>query len=124
MKIYYVIAGIVVVAFIALGASSFKSTMTPYITDFSKVRASTQPTIQAPGQIVKGKTVYQKTDSTLIFSMKDEKNKEMKFVYKGQMPANFDQADRVVAIGKYNDGVFNAERLLVKCPSKYNDKAK
>jgi cytochrome c-type biogenesis protein CcmE len=34
-------------------------------------------------------------------------------------PANFEDAVSIVAIGRYENGVFAAEKLLVKCPSKY-----
>jgi cytochrome c-type biogenesis protein CcmE len=34
-------------------------------------------------------------------------------------PGNFNEATQVVAIGRYRDGVLEAEKLLVKCPSKY-----
>jgi cytochrome c-type biogenesis protein CcmE len=41
--------------------------------------------------------------------------------YQGVRPANFDEAISIVAIGRY-DGAsaeFDAAKLLVKCPSKY-----
>ena len=44
-------------------------------------------------------------------------------VYHGVIPGNFDQATSIVAIGRYQDGVFAAEQLLVKCPSKYQAEA-
>ena len=37
-------------------------------------------------------------------------------------PANFDGASQVVCVGVYEDGVFTARELLVKCPSKELDK--
>ena len=39
--------------------------------------------------------------------------------YRGVIPGNFDQAVSVVAIGRYQGDHFEAEQLLVKCPSKY-----
>jgi cytochrome c-type biogenesis protein CcmE len=39
--------------------------------------------------------------------------------YHGVIPGNFDQATMVVAIGRYKGDHFEAEQLLVKCPSKY-----
>lgn len=119
MRNYYIAAAVVVVAFIVLGASSFKSVMTNYVTDFPEVRKSTQTKIQVPGDVIKDKTTYRKNDGTLIFYMKDPKDNEMQFVYKGTKPGNFDEANRVVAIGNYKDGAFYADQLLVKCPSKY-----
>jgi cytochrome c-type biogenesis protein CcmE len=41
--------------------------------------------------------------------------------YKGLKPANFEDAISIVAIGQFDDGAkeFEANKLLVKCPSKY-----
>jgi cytochrome c-type biogenesis protein CcmE len=39
--------------------------------------------------------------------------------YTDVKPANFEDAVSIVAIGRYENGVFAAEKLLVKCPSKY-----
>jgi len=47
----------------------------------------------------------------------------MPVVYHGVIPGNFDQATMVVAIGRYQEGRFLAEQLLVKCPSKYQAEA-
>ncbi len=43
-------------------------------------------------------------------------------VYPQPKPENFDNATSVEAVGQYRNGVFYASNLLVKCPSKYNDK--
>jgi cytochrome c-type biogenesis protein CcmE len=121
MKSYYLIAAIVIIAFVALGASSFISSMSPYVEDFDKVRAATQDTIQVPGKVVKSKTTYDVKVPALIFYLQDAKGHELKVIYKGVRPSNFDQADKVVAVGNYRDGTFQAENLIVKCPSKYKD---
>lgn len=121
MRKYYLIAGVAIVAFIALGASSLMSSMTPYVTVFEKVRTATQDKVQVPGDLVKGKSTYDKRQAALVFFIKDPTGQEMKVIYKGVRPGNFDQADRVVAVGKYHDGAFHAEQLLVKCPSKYQN---
>ena len=59
----------------------------------------------------------------LAFNLKDDKGEVMPVVYHGVIPGNFDQATMVVAIGRYQDGRFQAEELLVKCPSKYQAEA-
>ena len=45
----------------------------------------------------------------------------MRVVYNNPKPANFEDAESVVVEGKMNGDVFEAEYILVKCPSKYND---
>jgi len=45
----------------------------------------------------------------------------MQIKYDKSKPSNFENADKIVAVGKYitSDDVFHADELLVKCPSKY-----
>ena len=121
MKKYYIMAVIIVLAFVALGASSLKSVVNHYVTEFPEVAKSGQSRIQVPGTVEKTKTIYDNKSGVLTFYMKDEKGREMKFVYSGTKPGNFDEAEKVVAVGHYGNGEFNAEQLLVKCPSKYQN---
>ena len=53
----------------------------------------------------------------------DERGSSLPVQYGGTKPGNFDQADQVVVIGRYQEGVFLADQLLVKCPSKYQGSA-
>jgi cytochrome c-type biogenesis protein CcmE len=123
MKSYYIIAVIVVAAFVVLGAASLKSSMTPYVTSFKEVQASSKDKIQVPGEVVKSKgSTFDQKLGAFVFTIVDEGGREMKVVYRGVKPGNFDQADKVVAIGQYRDGAFQAEQLLVKCPSKYKSR--
>ena len=59
----------------------------------------------------------------LEFVLRDSKNETMKVEYRGVIPGNFDQATSIVAIGRYHEGHFEADQLLVKCPSKYQAEA-
>ena len=123
MKGYYIIAAIVVVGFVVLGASSMKSSITPYVTSFDQVKSSTEDKLQTPGVVVKDKpAIFDRKENAFVFTMRDPEREEMKVVYTGVKPGNFEQADKVVAIGKYRDGAFRADQLLVKCPSKYQGK--
>jgi len=57
------------------------------------------------------------------FSLVDNAGTEKKVVYPAPMPQDFDKSEQVVVIGKMEDGYFAAEKILLKCPSKYeNDK--
>jgi cytochrome c-type biogenesis protein CcmE len=47
----------------------------------------------------------------------------MPVVFQGVKPGNFDQAEKIVVIGRYQEGAFHASQILVKCPSKYDDMA-
>jgi len=51
--------------------------------------------------------------------MTDAQGHEMKVVFNGTMPNNFESAKSVVVTGEYKDGCFQASNILTKCPSKY-----
>jgi cytochrome c-type biogenesis protein CcmE len=95
------------------------SGVTPYV-DFAEARAAGS-NVQVMGEILPAGTDYDPTKGTFSFFITDDSGDMMKVVYGGTKPGNFDQATSVVCIGRYTDEAFHAERLLVKCPSKYQD---
>lgn len=55
------------------------------------------------------------------FFMKDEDGNVNRVVYPKPKPNNFEEADKLVVIGEMQNGVFYANDMLMKCPSKYNN---
>lgn len=56
------------------------------------------------------------------FHMKDEDGNVRRVVYPRPKPNNFEEATQLVVIGEMrSNGVFHANDMLMKCPSKYND---
>lgn len=55
------------------------------------------------------------------FVMIDEKGKEQKVFYREPMPADFIKSEKVVVIGSYAGDTFVASKILLKCPSKYQE---
>ena len=55
------------------------------------------------------------------FYMQDEAGNVRRVIYPKPKPNNFEQAERLVVIGEMQNGVFYANDMLMKCPSKYND---
>ena len=56
----------------------------------------------------------------LFFNLVDPESKRvLPVAYRDVKPANFEEAVSIVAIGRYQADSFHAEKLLVKCPSKY-----
>ena len=58
------------------------------------------------------------------FYMTDDKGLEKQVVYCNAKPHDFEKSEKVVVIGSMKDDVFQARSLLLKCPSKYNDRKK
>ncbi len=109
--------GAAILGFLVFGLFSCRKSLTPYV-GFAEARASGK-VVQVKGQLVEKQTSYDASSETFGFYLDDEKGERMKVLYKGVRPGNFDQATSIVAIGAYDGGVFRADQLLVKCPSKY-----
>jgi cytochrome c-type biogenesis protein CcmE len=117
MKKGYVVAAALAVAFVLLGVTSFTKTLTPYLS-FDEARKA-RGTVQVMGGLDKTSDRYDTTTQRLFFDLVDDRGARMPVTYGGVRPANFKDAISIVAIGPYRDGRIQAEKLLVKCPSKY-----
>ena len=115
-KGYWIAAGLAA-AFAVLGITSFTKTLTPYLT-FDEARKA-RGAVQVMGGLDKASDRYDRESQRLYFDLVDEGGRRMPVVYSGVRPANFGDAISIVAIGRYRDGRIEAEKLLVKCPSKY-----
>jgi cytochrome c-type biogenesis protein CcmE len=62
-----------------------------------------------------------KDPNHFAFYMKDEKGKVNKVVLNGTKPQDFERSEKLVLIGQMNNDTFYASKILMKCPSKYND---
>jgi cytochrome c-type biogenesis protein CcmE len=118
MKKAYWAGAALIAAFLVLGLTTFSSSMTPYVS-FDEAQKSPR-TVQVMGGLEKGSSRYDTTSKTLFFNLVDlESKRVLPVAYRDVKPANFEDAVSIVAIGKYGNGGFQAEKLLVKCPSKY-----
>jgi cytochrome c-type biogenesis protein CcmE len=96
--------------------------VTPYV-GFSEARAA-KSNVQVLGDILPNDSGYDTRAGAFSFYISDASGDRMKVVYDGTKPGNFDQATSVVCVGHYADNAFHAEKLLIKCPSKYQDQPK
>ena len=55
------------------------------------------------------------------FIMIDDNKKEQLVVFNEPMPQDFTRSEKVVVIGSYQNDTFIAEKILLKCPSKYHE---
>ncbi len=64
-----------------------------------------------------------KDPNRLEFAMVDKEGKKVKVIYPGPKPQDFEKSEEIVVTG-YWDGekeIFYAQKVLLKCPSKYID---
>lgn len=122
MKNKYMFGGIIIVVFMSIMAYLFTETNISYEENFSEIVSSSK-TMKATGSWVKEKSYHvDKQNKQFSFFMKDYLGNEMKVVYNGTIPNNFESSTSVVVTGKYENGSFHAKDILTKCPSKYEEK--
>jgi cytochrome c-type biogenesis protein CcmE len=66
-------------------------------------------------------TSYDRAANVFTFHMRDENGELRRVRYPNPKPPNFEDATELVVEGYKRGGVFEADHILVKCPSKYNE---
>lgn len=117
MKAKHIIGMVVMLAAGIYGATAFEGTLTPYV-NFAQAQEA-QTRCQVMGEINHENTRYDLSTHVTLFTIEDEEGTELLVSYSKIMPGNFEQAESVVAKGRYDGQRFIADDLLVKCPSKY-----
>lgn len=119
-RLYLIFGSVLLLGFAGFSLSAFKETLTPYVS-YTQAREGNR-FVQVAGALEKGSSAYKQENESLYFTLEDPETKEtLRVRYKGLKPANFEEAISIVAIGRYDGGSqeFEANKLLVKCPSKY-----
>ncbi len=88
--------------------------------------ATTERAVRVNGVLLQGSFVRETGSTEASFVLLDPEGAgQMQAVYNGVVPdLFFNEHSQVVAEGRYgSDGVFHADLLIVKCPSKYASEA-
>jgi cytochrome c-type biogenesis protein CcmE len=123
MKAKYIIGSVIIVLFGVWGASAFLKTTVKYVT-FAEAKA-TGNIVQVSGRVDFSQVRYDAEGKRLEFVMIEPDSlhtgveNRMKVIYQGIIPGNFEQATSVMVRGRVHGEEFVAEKLYVKCPSKY-----
>ena len=117
MKVKVILAIVIILVVGVWAFSSFTKTMTSYVSFAEAQRASRR--VQVMGAVDHDKVVYDTDRQMLLFPITDDAGNTLEVKYSGTMPGNFSQATHAVCVGKYNGKEFEADQLLIKCPSKY-----
>lgn len=121
MNVKIVLALVLLAVAGVFGVTSFRKSVTPYISFAEARRASGM--VQVNGKLADKNYVMKRDEQYLEFKLEDSNGEILPVEYRGVIPGNFDQATSIVAIGRYEGGKFAADQLLVKCPSKYQTEA-
>ena len=116
---FLIITGLLAI-FIVLMMGIFTENISPYISVSDLKTDNTQnKNVQLYGQVILDTIFFNDDSGITTFDITDG-NQSISVTHKG-MINNLEHSTEVVAIGEYNNGLFQAEKVLVKCPSKYED---
>ena len=113
----FVIGGGIIAVCGTVALWAFQGSITPYVS-IAEAR-NLDRSCQVMGEIDKSSVRYDHASGVLEFNITDESHEGLLVTYRGVTPGNFDQAKDVVVSGRFDSESFVADRLLVKCPSKY-----
>lgn len=108
---------IAVLAVLGMGFA-FMANASPYVS-VAEAKGRGTEQVHVAGDILKETMRTDLVRREVRFDIRDEKGDVMNVVYAGPPPANLGSATKVVAIGSMKDGAFHSDKMLVKCPSKY-----
>lgn len=122
-----------IVAFLVIGLAmgftmwAFSSAMTPYVDIRTAREAGTH--VQVKGKILHETAHWDSQINALLFKLKDKNGDVIQVVYKSAKPDAFDTAPETAADGIVQKDaagheVFVSDKMVVKCPSKYDDSKK
>lgn len=117
MKKRNLISITIIIAFLIFCFVSLNDSLTPYVTF---AQAKTAGNVQVKG-VLASKIMESPDKQGIKFILRDEKGEEAEVIYQGSRINNLDHSESVVVIGAYQDKQFIAEKILVKCPSKYKN---
>ena len=129
MKKTHIIAILVIAAAIAIIISTAgdASTYVTFDQAYQMASVGNKEHIHVVGGLMKneqGRIIgLEKSNDNLSFTfiLVDDNNKEQKVYYNEPMPPDFTRSEKVVVIGSYRGDVFVADKILLKCPSKYQE---
>ena len=122
MKKIHIIGIVVIALAIGMILSTFADSST--YASFNEALAEPQKEFHVVGELNKEKELEYNPEENVnrfAFYLVDREGTERKVIFNGTKPQDFERSEQVVITGKMNEQVFMADKILMKCPSKYND---
>ena len=122
MKKIHIIGILVIALSIGMILSTFADSST--YASFTEAMESPQQEFHVVGKLNKEKEPEYNPEvdvNRFSFFLVDRDGNEKKVVFNGTKPQDFERSEQVVITGKMAGEQFNADKILMKCPSKYND---
>lgn len=89
---------------------------------FATAQSNNGKQFQVVGKLAKDRPMEynpQKDPNRFSFYMVDSQGETRQVIYAGTKPQDFEKSEQIVLTGKMNGEVFEASKVLLKCPSKY-----
>jgi cytochrome c-type biogenesis protein CcmE len=129
MKKSHILILVVIAAAVAIiiSTSNDASTYVTFDQAYEMASAGNRNSIHVVGDLKKdgqGHVIGIEPGADMVsftFIMVDENKKEQVVYHNQPMPQDFTRSEKVVVIGQYSGDKFIAEKILLKCPSKYQE---
>jgi cytochrome c-type biogenesis protein CcmE len=119
MKIQHIIILIAMAVLVAFLGVNFSQSASIY-TDFATAR-QTSKDVHIVGRWVNRESAsYDASQDLFTFHLEDTLSQVQQVYYYDPKPINFEQAEKVVIVGGFRKGQFVADKIIMKCPSKYD----
>lgn len=120
-----VVIGIAIMIFISTAGDA--STYVDFAQAKSMAEDGSDKKIHVVGKLMKdsvGQVIGIETSADMLqfsFIMVDNNGKSQRVIFNEPMPADFLKSEQVVVVGAFHKENFVAHKILLKCPSKYED---
>ncbi len=117
---------LILIILLASGIGVIMSTLADSSTYSTFTAAAEEPeeVVHVVGTLAPGKPLeYDPEVNANLFSfyMLDKDGQEKKVLFTGTKPQDFERSEQIVITGKCSGSDFVASKILMKCPSKYNN---
>ncbi len=114
---------LLILSFVVVAIYSMSGVLTPYVSFKSAIESESY--VQVIGKLNKSIPVRH-YEGYFTFNLKDDNGALLDVLYRGAKPLNFEHTDQIVALGLFSSqkNIFEAEKILIKCPSKYKKENK
>lgn len=118
--IILLVAAAAIAGFIGIYWASMASESSSY-SDFATAKETGEEVHIVGSWIRRDESYYDPQNDLFHFWMQDTTNQVSQVIYNDPKPNDFETAEKVVIMGKYQDDIFYANDILMKCPSRYDE---
>jgi cytochrome c-type biogenesis protein CcmE len=123
----FIIAILAVAVAIIISTAGDSSTYASFNEAYTKASTGNSSSVHVVGQLKKDAQgnilgIEEGADKvSFSFVMVDDNRQEQLVQYRQPMPTDFTKSEKVVVVGSYKGDIFIADKILLKCPSKYQE---